>query len=73
MLLDLLNGAADDIATFSRLGVVSRRVGARAAKIADWCWFAATLVKLVELQVERGILSGMVRERACTIDAHVTC
>lgn len=62
VLLDLLNGAADDISTFSRLGLINKRVGARAARIADWCWFAATLVKLVELQVERGILSGMIRE-----------
>ncbi|KZW03880.1 hypothetical protein EXIGLDRAFT_599272 [Exidia glandulosa HHB12029] len=62
VLLDLLNGAADDVATFSKLGIINKRVGSRAAKIADWCWFVATLVKLVELQVERGILSSMIRD-----------
>ena len=62
VLLEFVNGLADDAATFSRLGLLGKRTGERAGRLADWCWFAATLVNLVELQVERGILTGMIRE-----------
>jgi len=67
VLLDLLNGLADDISTFSKLGIVNKKLGNRAGRFADWCWFSATIVNLVELQVERGILGGMMQESECVL------
>ncbi|TDL29273.1 hypothetical protein BD410DRAFT_892604 [Rickenella mellea] len=55
VLLDLFNGLSDDIYTFSRLGLIGKRTGERAAKISDWCWFVATIIALVELNFERSI------------------
>ncbi|KAH7887928.1 hypothetical protein F5I97DRAFT_1804529 [Phlebopus sp. FC_14] len=62
VLLDLVNGLADDIYTLSRLGLVGPRTGARAARFADWCWLFGTLVGLVENGVEVGIVEGLQRE-----------
>lgn len=55
-LLELINGLSDDIATFSRLGLIGKRTGERAAYYADWCWFLTTLVNLVENWVERSMI-----------------
>jgi hypothetical protein len=64
VLLELLNALADDTATWARLGVLSTRTGQRAARVADWCWFASTLVALVENGVERGVIVGSRRAGA---------
>lgn len=55
-LLELVNGISDDIATFSRIGLIGKRIGERAAYYADWCWFSTTLVNLVENGVERSVI-----------------
>lgn len=55
-LLELANGLSDDIATLSRLGLIGKRTGERAAYYADWCWFLSTLVNLVENAVERNVI-----------------
>ena len=56
-LLELANGFSDDIYTFSRLGLLGKRTGERAAYYADWCWFLTTLVNLVENGVERSVIT----------------
>ncbi|GJE84634.1 peroxisomal biogenesis factor 11 family protein [Phanerochaete sordida] len=55
-LLELVNGVSDDVATLSRLGLIGKRTGERAAYYADWCWFMTTLVNLVENGVERSMI-----------------
>jgi len=62
VLLDLLNALSDDIATFSRLGLIGKRIGEKAAKLADWCWFSGTLVGLVEVGVEQGLVKNLMEE-----------
>lgn len=62
VLLDLLNSFADDIATFSRLGLIGKRVGEQAGRLADWCWFSATLVGLIEVGVDQGVVKTMIEE-----------
>jgi len=62
VLLDLLNSLSDDIATFSRLGLIGRRIGERAANLANWCWFSGTLVGLVEVGVEQGLIKNLMDE-----------
>jgi len=62
LLLDLLNSLADDIATFSKLGLIGKRIGERAGRLADWCWFSGTLVGLVEVGVEQGLVKNMMDE-----------
>ncbi|KAI0370256.1 hypothetical protein BV20DRAFT_306592 [Pilatotrama ljubarskyi] len=56
VLLEFVNGLADDAATFSKLGIIGKRAGERAGRLADWCWFASTLVNLVENSVERSVI-----------------
>ncbi|KAI0771884.1 hypothetical protein BD413DRAFT_546847 [Trametes elegans] len=56
VLLEFVNGLADDAATFSKLGLIGHRTGQRAGRLADWCWFASTLVNLVENSVERSVI-----------------
>ncbi|KAI9510425.1 hypothetical protein F5148DRAFT_976680 [Russula earlei] len=56
VLLELVQAVADDVATCSRLGLLGRRTGERAGRFADWCWFASTLVDLVENSVELGMI-----------------
>ncbi|TFK93890.1 hypothetical protein K466DRAFT_477813 [Polyporus arcularius HHB13444] len=56
VLLEFVNGLADDAATFSKLGLLGKRAGERAGRLADWCWFASTLVNLVENSVERSVI-----------------
>ncbi|KAI0334742.1 hypothetical protein GY45DRAFT_1241871 [Cubamyces sp. BRFM 1775] len=56
VLLEFVNGLADDAATFSRLGLLGKRTGERAGRLADYCWFASTLVNLVENSVERSVI-----------------
>ena len=62
VLLDLLCGAADDVYTFHRLGMLGPKLGQRAGRVADWCWFAGTLVNLVENTVERGVILNLQHE-----------
>jgi hypothetical protein len=60
VLLDLLCGLSDDLATFYKLGLVPRRIGQRAESLADWCWFAGTLVDLVEVGVELNVIGSAI-------------
>ncbi|KIM27585.1 hypothetical protein M408DRAFT_330017 [Serendipita vermifera MAFF 305830] len=62
VLLDLLCGLADDLATFYKLGLVPQRIGQRAESLADWCWFSGTLVDLVEVGVELSVVGGAISE-----------
>ncbi|KAF8592493.1 hypothetical protein K439DRAFT_1378642 [Ramaria rubella] len=62
VLLDLLNSLSDDVATFSKLGLIGKRIGERAGKLADWCWFSGTLVGLVEVGVEQGLVKNLMEE-----------
>jgi hypothetical protein len=62
VLLDLINGFSDDVATLSRLGLLGKQTGDRAGRCADWCWFIATLVGLVENGLERSVVLNLQRE-----------
>ena len=64
VLLEFVNGLADDAATFSRLGLLGKRTGERAGRLADWCWFASTLVNLVENSVERSVIFDLQHQGA---------
>jgi len=61
-LLDLVNSFSDDIATFSKLGLLGKRTGDRAGRFSDWCWFIGTLVGLIENGLERGVMKHLQRE-----------
>ncbi|KAH8106224.1 hypothetical protein BXZ70DRAFT_425466 [Cristinia sonorae] len=56
VLLELVNGVSDDVATFSKLGLVNKTLGEKAGQFADWCWFVSSLVNLVENSVERSVI-----------------
>lgn len=57
VLLELVNALADDLHAYALLGLLPKRMGERAARIADWCWFLSTIVALVENAVERSVLN----------------
>ena len=65
VLLEFVNGLADDSATLAKLGLVGKRTGERAGRLADWCWFAGTLVSLVENSVERSVILDLQHQGAC--------
>lgn len=65
VLLELVNGVSDDIATFSKLGLINRTLGERAGDFADWCWFVSTLVNLVENSVERSVILAQQHQGEC--------
>ncbi|KAH9062090.1 hypothetical protein EDB87DRAFT_1559985 [Lactarius vividus] len=56
ILLELVQSVADDVYTWSRLGFLGKRTGERAGRFADCCWFASTLVDLVENNVEHSMI-----------------
>jgi hypothetical protein len=58
VLLELVQAVADDVSTCSKLGLLGRRTGERAGRFADWCWFASTLVDLVENNVELSMITN---------------
>ncbi|XP_006460181.1 hypothetical protein AGABI2DRAFT_191941 [Agaricus bisporus var. bisporus H97] len=62
VLLELANAISDDIATWSRLGLVGKKLGERAGRMSDWCWFLSTLVALVENTLERGVITSRQQE-----------
>ncbi|CAE6491500.1 unnamed protein product [Rhizoctonia solani] len=62
VLLELFNSLADDIYTFSRLGLVGKKVGGRAEKIANWLWLLSTLAGLVEVGADRSLVKNMILE-----------
>jgi len=62
VLLELVHAIADDVATCSKLGLLGKRTGQRAGRFADWCWFASTLVDLVENSVELGVINNSQRD-----------
>lgn len=65
VLLELANAISDDIATWSRLGLVGKKLGERAGRMSDWCWFLSTLVALVENTLERGVITSRQQEGRC--------
>ncbi|KAJ7179833.1 hypothetical protein C8R43DRAFT_1083966 [Mycena crocata] len=62
VLLELVHAAADDVFTFSKLGLLGKRAGERAGRFSDWCWLLATLVGLVENGVERQMIGNLQHE-----------
>jgi len=56
ILLELIQSVADDVYTWSKLGLLGRRTGERAGRFADYCWLASTLVELVENHVEHSMI-----------------
>ncbi|KAJ7937209.1 hypothetical protein B0H13DRAFT_2424866 [Mycena leptocephala] len=62
VLLELVHAAADDVFTFSKLGLIGKRTGERAGRFSDWCWLLATLVGLVENGVERQMIGNLQHE-----------
>ncbi|KAJ7499078.1 hypothetical protein FB451DRAFT_1204175 [Mycena latifolia] len=62
VLLELVHAAADDVFTFSKLGLIGKRTGERAGRFSDWCWLLATLVGLVENGVERQMIGHLQHE-----------
>lgn len=59
VLLELVHAAADDVYTFSLLGLLGKKTGERAGRFSDWCWLLATLVGLVENGVERQMIGNL--------------
>lgn len=53
VLLELVSAIADDLSTWSKLGLFGKKFGDRVGRLADWCWFLSTVVGLVENGVER--------------------
>ncbi|KAF9498526.1 hypothetical protein BDN71DRAFT_1443395 [Pleurotus eryngii] len=62
VILELVNAVSDDVATLSRLGLLGRKLGERAGRFSDWCWFLSTLVGLVENSLERQVVVNLQRE-----------
>ncbi|KAJ1310893.1 hypothetical protein OPQ81_009408 [Rhizoctonia solani] len=62
VLLELFNSLADDVYTLSRLGLVGKKVGSRAEKIANWLWLLSTLAGLVEVGADRSLVKNMISE-----------
>lgn len=61
--MELFNSFSDDIYTFSRLGLVGKKVGSRAEKISNWLWLLSTLAGLVEVGADRSLVKNMIAER----------
>jgi hypothetical protein len=59
VLLELVHAAADDVATFGKMGLLGKKTGERAGRFSDWCWLLATLVGLVENGVERQMIGNL--------------
>ena len=72
VLLELVHAVADDVATFSKLGLLGLKIGARADRFSDWCWFLATLVGLVENGVERQVLGNLQQEGKAMSTVYLT-
>ena len=62
VLLELVNAITDDIATWSKLGLIGKKVGDRAGKVSDWCWFLSTLVGLAQNTFERQVILSRQQE-----------
>jgi len=62
VLLELVNAMADDMYTWSRLGLLGKGIGERAGRFSDWCWFLSTIVGLVENGVERQMIGSLQTE-----------
>lgn len=62
VLLELFNSFSDDIYTFSRLGLVGKKVGSRAEKMSNWLWLLSTLAGLVEVGADRSLVKNMIAE-----------
>ncbi|KAI0269236.1 hypothetical protein BC834DRAFT_865397 [Gloeopeniophorella convolvens] len=61
VLLELVQAIADDVSTWSKVGLLGKRTGERAGRLADWCWFGSTLVDLVENNVEHNMIANSQR------------
>lgn len=73
VLLELVQAIADDVSTLSLMGMLGKRTGDRAGRFADWCWFFATLVGLVENGVERQVMGYREREGRSSIALRLFC
>lgn len=62
VLLDLVNGIAEDISTSAKLGLIKGRLGRTAGRLADWTWLGGTLVSLIELSMKRAIIRNSTRQ-----------
>ncbi|KAG8685827.1 hypothetical protein FRC09_014510 [Ceratobasidium sp. 395] len=62
VLLELFNSFADDVFTLSRLGLVGKKIGHRAEKLANWLWLLSTLAGLVEVGADRSLVKNMIAE-----------
>lgn len=62
VLLELMNAVADDVSTLSDMGLFGKKLGDRAGRFSDWCWFISTLVGLVENGVERQMITSLTAE-----------
>lgn len=62
VLLELVHATADDVYTWSKLGLLGKGIGERAGRFSDWCWLIATLVGLVENGVERQMIGSLQTE-----------
>jgi hypothetical protein len=62
VLLEFVNAIADDVATWSKLGLLGKKIGERAGRMADWCWFLSTLVGLTQNAFERQVITSRQHE-----------
>lgn len=69
VLLELVNAIADDLATWSKLGLFGKKFGDRAGRFSDWCWFLTSIVGLVENGLERQMNASLQTEGMFGISA----
>lgn len=62
VLLELVNAITDDVATWSKLGLFGKKLGERAGRISDWCWFLSTLAGLAQNTLERQVITSRQHE-----------
>ena len=56
VLLEFVNAIADDVGTWSKLGLLGKKTGEQAGRVADWCWFMSTWVGLAKNGLERQVV-----------------
>lgn len=60
------------ILSISRMGLLGKRVGERAARFSDWCWFLATIAALIELGFERSVTKSRIKTGESFISINAT-
>jgi len=56
VLVEFVNAIADDVGTWSKLGMLGKKTGERAGRVADWCWFVSTWVGLAKNGLESQVV-----------------